>query len=158
MKIRREIKTRPGWDEYFINLAKMVKTRSNCMRRQVGAILVKEKQIIASGYSGTPKGIKNCDEGGCRRCSDREKNLLKTNERKDLCICICAEQNSLIQAAYHGISTRGTTLYATISPCLQCARLIINAGVVAVVFPKHYQNTMGLDLLKSARVKVRRIK
>jgi len=136
----------------------MVKTRSNCMRRQVGALLVKDKQIIASGYSGTPKGIKNCDEGGCKRCRDREKNLLKTNERKDLCICICAEQNSLIQAAYHGISTKGTTLYVTISPCLQCARLIINARIITVVFPKHYQDTVGIDLLKSARVEVRKIK
>ena len=149
---------RPSWDEYFLSLAQLVATRSNCIRRQVGAILVKGRQIIASGYSGTPKGIKNCDEGGCKRCSDREKNIVKTNERKDLCICIHAENNALIQAAYHGISTKKTTLYLTVSPCLQCATLIINAGVNAVIYPKHYQNTLGLDLLKSAGVEVRKIK
>lgn len=148
---------RPSWDEYFMNLAQTVKTRSNCVRRQVGVVLVKDKQIIATGYSGTPKGVRNCDEGGCQRCLDRVKNILKTNERKDLCICICAEQNALIQAAYHGISTKGTILYGTISPCLQCARLIINAGIAVVVYPQVYQNTWGSKLLKSVGIEIRKL-
>ena len=145
---------RPSWNEYFLQLAEIVKGRSNCIRRQVGAVLVKDRQIIAAGYSGTPRRVKNCDEGGCQRCLRREKNIIKTNERKDLCICICAEQNALVQGAYHGISTKGTTLYATVSPCLQCARLIINAGITTVVYKEQYQDDFGIKLLKSAGITV----
>ena len=148
---------RPDWDTYFLNLAQMVATRSSCIRRQVGAVLVKDKQIIATGYSGTPRGVTNCDEGGCKRCLDREKNIIKTNERKDLCICIHAEQNVILQAAYHGISTKDTFLYVTVSPCIQCALLIINAGVRKVVYKQIFQDDLGLKMLQSVGIEVKSI-
>jgi dCMP deaminase len=150
-----DLKTkRPSWDSYFIKLAHVVKERSNCLRGSIGVVIVKDKRITATGYNGTPTGIKNCFEGGCERCSDREKNLLKENERKDLCLCLHAEQNALLQSAYHGVSTKGATLYSTIAPCLQCAKAMINAGIAEVVYEGEFQDDMGIKLLASANIKV----
>jgi dCMP deaminase len=147
---------RPSWDEYFMNLAAVVATRSNCIRMPVGVVVVKDKRIIATGYNGTPAGIKNCSDGGCQRCMDREKNIIKENERKDLCICIHAEENALLQSAYHGASTKGATLYSTIAPCPQCAKAIINSGITHVVYATEHTDNMGLDLFKSAGLTVTR--
>jgi len=102
--------TRPSWDAYFVSIAHIVQTRSTCIRGARGAILTKDKRIVTTGYNGTPSGIKDCDEGGCKRCQERASNKLQQGEKKDLCICVHAEQNALIQASYHGVSTKGTTM------------------------------------------------
>ena len=136
-----------------MQLADVVATRSNCIRRSVGAVLVQDKRIIATGYNGTPHGIKNCDEGGCSRCSDRENGKLRSGEREETCVCIHAEQNAVIQAALHGVSTLGATLYTTIPPCPQCAKILINAGIEHVLFRKDPHFTEGLVLLKAAHIK-----
>lgn len=149
-------KKRPQWDEYFLNLAQVVQVRSDCLRMAVGVVIVKDKRIIATGYNGTPAGVKNCTEGGCRRCSDRHTNILKENERKDLCICIHAEENALLQSAYHGVSTKGATLYATVAPCLQCAKSIANSGVIAVTYMGDHSNELGLRLLEEAGIEVKK--
>ena len=139
-----------------MHIADIVATRSNCIRGIRGAILTKDKRIITTGYNGTPSGIKDCNEGGCKRCSDRENNTIKAGERKDLCICVHAEQNALIQASYHGISTKGTSLYSTVSPCIACAKLLINAGVTEVIYNDQHSDDFGEKLLLEARVKVRK--
>lgn len=147
---------RPSWDEYFLNLAEVVKTRSNCLRMAVGVVVVKDKRIIATGYNGTPAGVKNCLEGGCQRCLDRQNNVLKENERKDLCICIHAEENALLQSALHGMSTKGALLYSTVAPCLQCAKAIVNSGIAEVVYGEDHQDDAGIQLFTAANVKFRR--
>ncbi len=149
------VQRRPSWDAYFVAIAHIVQTRSNCIRGSVGAIIIKDKRIITTGYNGTPTGVKDCDEGGCKRCWNREHNKLKEGERKDLCICVHAEQNALIQASYHGVSTKGTTMYATVAPCSTCAKALINAGIVEVVFDNQHTDDFGEKLLRSAGVKVR---
>jgi len=151
------IKTkRPSWDEYFLSLATTVKERSNCLRDAVGVVIIQDRHIIATGYNGTPAGIKNCIDGGCKRCWMRKQNKLKENERKDLCICIHAEQNAVLQSAYHGASTKGAILYSTIAPCIQCAKTIINAGISKVVYKESHQDNLGLKLLKEAGLKVKK--
>lgn len=152
--MRKRSLLRPSWDEYFMSIAQIVKTRSNCLRDQVGVVIIKNKRIVATGYNGTPVGIKNCFQGGCKRCADRDKNILKPGESKDTCICVHAEQNAIVQSAYHGISTKGGTLYTTMSMCVQCARLIINGGIEKVISAKEYTDTHGLKLLKRAGVEV----
>jgi len=125
---------RPSWDQYFMNMAKVAATRSNCSRRHVGAVIVQDKQVISTGYNGTPRGIKNCNEGGCPRCASDAKS----GENLGQCICSHAEENSIVQAAYHGVSVKGSTLYTTYCPCLLCAKMIINAGIKEVVFFEAY--------------------
>jgi len=154
--MKMKILSRPTWDEYFISIAHIVQTRSNCIRGACGAILIKDKRIITTGYNGTPSGIQDCDEGGCARCLNRQNNTIKAGERKDLCICVHAEQNTLIQAAYHGISTKGTTLYSTVAPCIACAKALINAGIVEVVYDNQHSDDFGEELLQKAGVIVRR--
>ncbi|MCQ2380338.1 MAG: dCMP deaminase family protein [Victivallaceae bacterium] len=143
---------RPTWDQYFMAIAREVATRSNCSRRHVAAVLVKDKRIVSTGYNGTPRGVRNCNEGGCPRCSS------DVPSGHDLAACLCshAEENAIVQAAYHGISIKGSTLYTTFSPCLQCAKMIINAGIVEVVFDKHYSiDDVSSALLQEAGVKLR---
>jgi len=149
---------RPSWDEYFIQIAHVVKKRGNCIRRKVGALIVKDKQIIATGYNGTPTGIKNCFEGGCERCMKREKGILKSGEEKGKCICICAEQNALLQAARHGTSTNNATMYITDSPCLSCCKMIINSGISKVIAENIHHDTAGLNLLKKAGIEFKILK
>ncbi len=148
-------KTRPNWDEYFMKIAKVVATRSNCMKRHVAALIVKDKRIISTGYNGTPRGVKNCSEGGCPRCnsfSESGKNL-------EECLCSHGEENAIVQAAYHGISIKGATLYSTFAPCLTCTKMIINAGLVEVVYNLDYpMSETSLKLLQEAGVKVRQYK
>lgn len=125
---------RPGWDEYFMEIAKVVALRSNCRRRHVAAVIVKDRRIISTGYNGTPRGIKNCDEGGCPRCNSD----IPSGAGLEECICSHGEENAIVQAAYHGICVKGATLYTTFSPCLLCAKMIINAGIAEVVYNEHY--------------------
>ena len=147
--------SRPSWDEYFMNIAKEVASRSNCIKRKVAAIIVKDKRIISTGYNGTPRGVKNCDEGGCPRCnsfSDSGKNL-------EECYCSHGEENAIVQASYHGISIKGATLYTTFSPCLICTKMILNAGLAEVVYNAEYPlGEAPLRLLKEAGVIVRQAK
>ncbi len=121
---------RPDWDAYFMGIAKMAATRANCSRRKVAAVIVHDHRIISTGYNGTPRGVKNCFEGGCARCSGAAPSGASLEE----CICVHAEQNAICQAAYHGIRTAGASIYITLSPCLTCCKLIINAGIREVVY------------------------
>ncbi|MDH7475953.1 MAG: cytidine/deoxycytidylate deaminase family protein [Microgenomates group bacterium] len=145
---------RPTWDEYFMKLAKVVRSRADCTRRRVGALIVKDLRIIATGYNGTPHGIKNCSEGGCERCKKRDEGKIDWYEYEESCICIHAEQNAIIQAAYLGISTNGGTLYTTNAPCSSCAKMIINSGIKRVVYQEKFHEEGGLALLKKAKIAV----
>jgi dCMP deaminase len=145
---------RPSWDEYFMKIAEVVATRSNCCRRQVAAVIVKEGRIIATGYNGTPRGVINCADGGCPRCNSDGPSGKNLSE----CFCSHAEENAIVQSAYHGISIKGSTLYSTYSPCLICTKMIINSGIKEVVYNDEYplgQDAIGL--LKEAQVQVRKI-
>ncbi len=145
---------KPTWDEYFMKLADVIKERADCLRRQVGCLLVKDYRIITTGYNGTPHKIKNCTEGGCERCLLRHQGKLRFDEKEESCICIHAEQNAIIQAAYLGISTKEATLYSTTNPCSTCAKMLINAGVVRVVCRLEHHDKNGIELLKQAGVKI----
>ncbi|MBI5123129.1 dCMP deaminase family protein [Candidatus Roizmanbacteria bacterium] len=145
---------RPSWDEYFMMMANIVKNRADCLRRQVGSVIVRDFRIISTGYNGTPHKIKNCSEGGCLRCLRRDKGEIKGYEYEESCVCIHGEQNAIIQAAYHGSSTKGSTLYTTANPCSSCAKILANAGIVRVVCRKEHHDLKGIELLKKAGIKV----
>lgn len=146
---------RPNWDEYFMQIAQDTKARSNCLTRQVGAVIVRDKRIIATGYNGTPMGIKNCFEGGCERCMRRHKGEIKSGQEEDRCICVHAEQNAIVQSAYHGISTKGSILFTTASPCRNCTKMIINAGIVEIVALEKYPDDLSLELFQEAGIPMR---
>jgi dCMP deaminase len=126
---------RPDWDTYFMNIALVAATRSNCCRRHVGAVIVRDFRIISTGYNGTPRGITNCSDGGCPRCNSDAPSGTSLGE----CICCHAEENSIVQAAYHGVSVKDGTLYTTYSPCLYCTKMIINSGIKEVVYSELYR-------------------
>ncbi len=143
---------RPGWDEYFMEIAKVVALRSNCLRRHVAAVIVKDRRIISTGYNGTPRGIRNCSEGGCPRCSSHAPSGTNLGE----CLCSHGEENAIVQAAYHGICVKDSTLYTTYSPCLLCAKMIINAGIREVVYQERYSiDSTARSILQEAGVKIR---
>ncbi len=125
---------RPSWDEYFMGIAAVVATRSNCRRRHVAAIIVKDNHILSTGYNGTPHGVKNCFAGGCPRCA----GTTQSGSHLEECLCVHAEQNAICQAALYGHALNGATAYVTISPCLTCAKLLINAGIKEVVYGGDY--------------------
>ncbi len=141
---------RPSWDEYFLSIAKLVATRSTCMRRQVGAVIVKEKQVLATGYNGAPSGLTHCDQVGCLR----EELGIPSGERHELCRALHAEQNAFLQAAKHGISLGGSILYITTQPCSICAKMLINTGINKVVIEGTYPDKMALDFLKEAEIEL----
>ena len=140
---------RPGWDEYFMQITQLVSSRSTCLRRQVGALLVKEKNILATGYNGVPTGITHCEVTGCLR----DQLNVPSGERHELCRGLHAEQNAIIQAARHGANIGGSTLYCTDSPCIICSKMLINAGVVEVIFGRGYPDTLSLEMLEEAGIK-----
>ena len=145
-------KSRPSWDRYFMDIAQVAANRSNCCRRHVAAVIVRDKQIISTGYNGTPRGIKNCSDCGCPRCNSD----IPSGEGLGQSLCSHAEENAIVQAAYNGIKVKGATLYTTFSPCLLCAKMIINAGIVEVVYHQRYSiDDVSMALLKEAGVKVR---
>ena len=153
--MKRPFKTRPDWDTYFMDIAHVVKRRSNCSRRDVAALIVQDRRIISTGYNGTPSGIKNCFEGGCPRCASNTPS----GERLGECICVHAEANAIIQAACYGVALRGATLYCTDSPCLLCATMIVTAGIKEVVFESSYRfSAQAARLLKTAGIRCRRFK
>lgn len=144
---------RPDWDAYFMKIAAVTATRANCCRRKVAAVVVADNRIISTGYNGTPRGVRNCFEGGCARCEGTAPSGASLEE----CICVHAEQNAICQAAYYGIRLAGARLYVTLSPCLTCAKLIINAGIVEVVYGGDYAFTDQAErLLREAAVVCRR--
>jgi dCMP deaminase len=140
--------TRPSWDSYFMEITGVVATRSTCLRRQVGALLVRDKRILSSGYNGPPRGLKHCDETGCLRTAME----IPSGQRQELCRGLHAEQNAIVHAAYHGIAIGGATLYVTHQPCITCAKMIINAGIVKVIFAGDYPDSFSLDLLNQAGI------
>ncbi len=144
--------SRPSWPEYFMNIAGMVAKRSTCMRRSVGAVLVKDKRILATGYNGAPAGLRHCEETGCLR----EDASIPSGERHELCRGLHAEQNAIIQAAYHGITIGGSTLYCTNKPCVICSKMLINAGIEEIIFEAGYDDPLADQMLTEAGVKVRR--
>jgi len=141
---------RPSWDEYFMDIVELIKTRSTCLRRQVGALIVKDKRILATGYNGAPTGCSHCSDVGCLR----DKLNVPSGQRHELCRAIHAEQNAIVQAAYSGTSVNGGTLYVTVQPCVMCAKMIINAGIKKVVFRGEYPDELSMELLKEAGVRV----
>lgn len=141
---------RPSWDEYFLEIAKIVAKRSTCLRRQVGAILVKDKRILATGYNGAPSNIRHCLEVGCIR----ESKKIPSGERHELCRGIHAEQNLIIQAAYHGVPISNSILYCTNFPCSICAKMLINAGIERIVYLDGYPDTLSEELIKEAGIRI----
>ena len=140
---------RPSWDEYFSRIAAEVATRSTCLRRHVGAILVLDKRILATGYNGAPRGLRHCLEVGCLR----EARGVPSGERHELCRGLHAEMNVLIQAASHGIRVEGATLYSTSFPCSLCAKMVINGGIRRIVAQSDYADPLAKELLAEAEVK-----
>jgi len=149
----KKIRTRPDWDTYFIDIVELVSRRSTCLRRAVGAALVRDKRILATGYNGAPSKLKHCLDIGCLR----EKLKVPSGERHELCRGLHAEQNAIIQAAFHGVSASGATLYCTNHPCVICAKMIINAGVTRIVIHDGYRDELAEKMLREAGIKVRQI-
>lgn len=141
---------RPTWDEYFMNIVELVKERSTCLRRKVGALIVKDKRILTTGYNGAPAGCVHCSEVGCIR---QELNI-PSGERHELCRASHAEQNAIVQAANYGVSIKGGTIYVTAQPCVICSKLIINAGISRVVYTGDYPDQLSLQLLSEANIEV----
>ena len=142
---------RASWDEYFMQIAEIVKTRSTCLRRQVGALIVKDNRIITTGYNGAPEGIKHCsDLGSCLRSELK----IPSGERHELCRALHAEQNAKIQAAKIGVSTQGATMYVTLQPCVICAKMAINAGIKKIVYKGDYPDELSLNMLNEANVEL----
>ena len=141
---------RPDWDEYFMEIAEVVRKRSTCLRRKVGAIIVKDSRILATGYNGAPAGVPHCGEVGCLRA---QLNV-PSGERHELCRGIHAEQNAIVQAAYLGVSIDGSTLYCTNQPCVLCAKMLINAGVKRIVIKEGYPDELAQKMLAEAGLRV----
>ena len=142
---------RKSWDEYFMEIAEIVKTRSTCLRRQVGAVIVKDNRIITTGYNGAPSGLRHCtDIGGC----ERERLHIPSGQRHELCRALHAEQNAIIQAAKVGVSTEGATIYITLQPCVICAKMLVNAGITRIVHRGEYPDPLSQSILAEAGIEI----
>ena len=141
---------RPSWDEYFMTLANEVATRTTCLRRAVGAIIVKDRRILATGYNGVPTGLAHCAETGCLR----QQLGVPSGQRHEICRGLHAEQNAIIQAATLGQSIEGATIYITHQPCIICAKMIINAGIRRIVVKEGYPDEMSVGILQEAGLKI----
>lgn len=139
-----------------MEITELISKRSTCLRRQVGALIVLEKRIIASGYNGVPSGVSHCGENG-KKCL-REERGIPSGERQELCRGLHAEQNAIIQAALYGVSTRGAILYCTHQPCVTCAKMIINAGVKKIVYSGAYPDELSIEMLKEAEIELETFK
>jgi len=142
--------SRPSWEAYFMDITSLVARRSTCLRRSVGAIIVKDKRILSTGYNGAPTGIRHCLEVGCLR----EKLNIDSGKNHELCRGIHAEQNAIIQAAYHGVSIKGATLFCTNLPCSICAKMIINAGISEICYQSGYADSMSEEMLNEASINI----
>jgi dCMP deaminase len=145
--------SRPSWGTYFMNITNLVAERSTCTRRAVGAVLVKEKRILSTGYNGAPSGLKHCLEVGCLR----EQLGIESGKMHELCRGIHAEQNAIIQAACHGVSVNGAVIYCTNQPCSICARMIINAGIQKIYYQSGYADPLAKELLGEAGIELKQI-
>jgi len=143
---------RPSWDEYFIKIAHDVAERSTCIRRRVGAIIVINKRILATGYNGVPSGIAHCEERGCLR----NELGIPSGERQEICRGLHAEQNAIIQASQYGFSISNSVIYSTTQPCITCAKMIINAGITRVIYEGDYPDTLSLEMLEEAGIRLDR--
>ncbi len=142
---------RPEWEDYFMEIARVVSTRSSCLRRQVGAVLVKNRQILSTGYNGVPRGLVHCEERGCLR----DTLGIPSEERHELCRGLHAEQNAIIQAAYHGVAICGAEVYTTLRPCALCAKTLVNAGVIAVYFCGEYPDDLAMEVFEEAGTRLK---
>jgi len=145
---------RPSWDKYFISITDLVSSRSTCLRRSVGAVIVKNRHILATGYNGAPSGVTHCAVTGCLR----KKMDVPSGERHELCRGTHAEQNAIVQAAKHGISIDGADIYVNTKPCSICSKMIINAGIKRVCYLGDYSDGMSEEMLKETGVEVVRFK
>ena len=145
---------RPDWDSYFMKLALLVAERSTCLRHHVGAVIVREKRILTTGYNGAAKGVKDCVELGCLRNSLN----IPSGQRHEICRAIHAEQNAIIQAGLHGININGATIYCTHSPCILCAKMLVNAGIQRFVMCTEYADPSFKSLFNEAKIKYDKIK
>ena len=141
---------RPDWDEYFMEFAETAAKRTTCLRRGVGALLVKDKHILATGYNGVPMNLQHCAQTGCLR----EKMNVPSGTMHELCRGLHAEQNAIIQAAFHGVSIENATLYCTHQPCVVCAKMLINAGIKRIVYKNPYPDELAMSMLKEANIKL----
>ncbi len=144
---------RPSWDRYFMEITNLVASRSTCLRRQVGAVIVRDKRILATGYNGAPAGLRHCAEIGCLR----EKLGVRSGEKHELCRAIHAEQNAIIQAASFGSPMAGATVYVTHHPCILCSKIIINAGIRRVVYCQGYPDELARRILREAKLAVEKL-
>jgi dCMP deaminase len=142
--------TRPTWDEYFLEMAHVIASRATCLRRRVGAVVVRDRRILATGYNGAPAGLPHCAEVGCRRA----ELGIASGQRQELCRGLHAEQNAIIQGALHGVSLRDSTLYCTTQPCVICAKMLINAGVGRIVYEGEYADQLSLEMLEQAGIEL----
>ncbi|MDF1613635.1 deoxycytidylate deaminase [Desulfurivibrio dismutans] len=139
---------RPSWEEYFMAITDLVAQRATCVRRKVGAILVRDRRIVATGYNGAPSGIRHCLEVGCLR----DELAVPSGERHELCRGLHAEQNAIIQAALHGVSLQSSMLFCTNMPCSICSKMLINAGITKIYYREGYADTMAAEMLAEAGV------
>ncbi|MCJ7653267.1 MAG: cytidine/deoxycytidylate deaminase family protein [Actinobacteria bacterium] len=145
---------RPSWDEYFLEIAQVVSGRSTCLRRQVGALVVKDKRILATGYNGAPRNLVHCLDVGCLR----EEAGAESGHVHELCRGLHAEQNAIIQAAMHGVSIDGGVLYSTHQPCVLCTKMMINAGLEAIYYLEPYPDELAERLLSEAGILSKKMK
>jgi len=139
---------RPSWDKYFMEIAELVSSRSTCLRRKVGAVIVKDRRILTTGYNGVPQGLSHCLDVGCLR----EKRHIPSGEHQELCRGLHAEQNAIIQAAMYGISIKNSCLYCTDQPCITCVKMIINAGIIKIFYKNNYPDKLARELLQEAGI------
>ncbi|GAB4266612.1 MAG: cytidine/deoxycytidylate deaminase family protein [Candidatus Rifleibacteriota bacterium] len=154
-KVKDHIDERPDWDTYFLKISKLIAERSTCLRRQVGAVIVRGRRILATGYNGAPNGVPHCFEKpeGCLR----EAKGVPSGQRQELCRGLHAEQNAILQAAAFGVSLKGSEIYCTHQPCITCGKMLINAGIKRVVFLGSYPDELSLEMLKEGNVILERI-
>jgi dCMP deaminase len=153
VSLPEKINKRPDWDTYFLEIVELVSKRSTCCRRAVGSGLVRDHRILATGYNGAPSKLQHCLDIGCLRAQLK----IPSGERHELCRGLHAEQNAVIQAALHGVNTKGSTLYCTNHPCVICAKMIINAGVVRIVIRDGYHDKLAAQMLKEAGIRVKQL-
>ena len=146
--------SRPSWDEYFMQVTRVVGSRSTCLRRQLGAVIVKDKRILSTGYNGPPSGLDHCLDVGCLR----QQMEIPSGERFELCRGLHAEQNAIIQAAYHGVSIRDSVIYSSAQPCVTCAKMIINSGIKKIIYEEEYPDALSRRLLAEAGIDMIRFK
>ncbi len=145
--------SRPSWDDYFMKITADVAERATCVKRQVGAIIVKDNRILSTGYNGSPKGFRHCAEVGCIR----QEMGIPSGQRHELCRGLHAEQNAVIQAAWHGVKIAGGTLYCTYQPCVICAKMMINAGIVKLVYSGGYPDELAMQMLGESSINVNKV-